>query len=115
MPLHPSLLTSVAPIPSGPDAEIIAACNRFAALEIQLREPDFPEEWPAAFTAAYEAAYENQMLFQVTTPKGFFARARALAIYLSPDETQQWHWMMVEALLEDMLGLPVEIDVQSMS
>ena len=109
MPLHPSLLKSPAPIASGPDAEIIAACNKFAALEASRYEPDFPsEEWPKEFLAAYEAAYEAVLNGRATTLEGFIARARTLAMYLEPDEARQWHWCMVEALLEDMLRLPEE-------
>lgn len=106
MSLHPSLLTSVAPIASGRDAEIIAVCNRFAEMEIQLREPDFSEEWPADFRDAYESAFEALLNLRATTQKGFFARARTLAIYMYPEETEDWRLSMVEALLADMLGLP---------
>ena len=109
MPLHPSLLTSVAPIPSGPDAEIIEACNRFAALEAQRHAPNYPDDgYGSEFRKVYEQAYEAVLNGRATTPKGFYARARAVAMFIYPDEAGEWNWCLVEALLHDMLGLPVE-------
>ena len=108
MSLHPSVLTSPAPIASGRDAEIVAACNKFAELEIQLRAPGFPEVWPTDFRDAYESAFDDLLEFKATTAKGFYARERTLAIYLYPDEAADYPLLMVRALLGDMLGLETE-------
>ena len=87
MPLHPSLLTSIAPIPSGPDAEIIEACNRFAAMEVQRHVPEHATEgYDPDFLKVYENAYQAVLEGRATTPKGFYARARAVAMYIEPDE-----------------------------
>lgn len=111
MPLRNSLLNSP-PLPAtGPDAEIIARCNHFAALEISRYAPDYPEDgyaWDSDFEKARNQAYDAMLEGRATTLEGFLARARAAALYIEPNEHGEWHWTMVESLLEDMLKLPVE-------
>ena len=106
MALHSDLLSSVAPTASGPDAEVIAACNEFAAYEITRQAPEFTDEQEAQIKAAYEAAFARMFEGRATTPDGFRARARALALWIYPTDDGEWPLDMLAILLRDMLHLP---------
>jgi hypothetical protein len=108
--LHESLLTTAAPPATGPDAALIRACNAFAAIEIRRQAPSFTDEQEERIQKTHRATFGRMFQHRATTPAGFAARARALALYAYPGETGEWPHAMIALLLRDMLGLPDDVE-----
>lgn len=106
-----------APATFSPDAELLAACASFDALEADYRATDFASDTRSAAGVAADAERDRiataQLLFvermiehQAVTPAGYIARARSLLRW-KPEmahENGDVGDVLISALLRDLVG-----------
>ena len=105
-----------------PDAELLAVCEQFSALELMLYPPGLGletieeeharDERNEPLNAEQSSLVEKLWDLRATTLEGFQARARSLLLWDSilttaiENTEDYWEQVLLHALLRDLAGLP---------